>query len=64
MKYLEPSQPIRQTYLYNNMMYAASGYIVEQLTQKTWEDFLLERIFKPLGMTSHGVLRRGDEEPT
>ncbi|HEY6952338.1 MAG TPA: serine hydrolase [Bacteroidota bacterium] len=52
VKYLEPSQPIRQGLLYNNMMYAASGYIVELLSHQRWEDFLKERIFKPLGMNS------------
>jgi len=52
LKYLEPEQPLRQSYLYNNLMYAASGYIIELLTQKTWEDFLRERIFQPLGMNS------------
>ena len=52
LKYLEPSQPLRQGYIYNNLMYIASGYIVELLTQKTWEDFVKENIFKPLGMNS------------
>lgn len=52
LKYLEPSQPLRQGFLYNNMMYASAGYIIEYLTQKTWEDFVRERIFKPLDMNS------------
>ncbi len=52
LKYLEPSQPLRQGFIYNNMMYVASGYIVELFTQKTWEDFLKEKIFQPLEMKS------------
>jgi CubicO group peptidase (beta-lactamase class C family) len=52
LKYLEPSQSLRQGFLYNNMMYAASGYIIEYLTGLTWENFLRHRIFKPLGMNS------------
>ena len=52
LKYLEPSQPIRQGFLYNNMMYAASGYVIEYLTRQTWEDFLRERIFRPLDMSN------------
>ncbi len=52
LKYLEPSQPIRQGFLYNNMMYAASGYVIEYFTHQTWEDFLRERIFKPLDMNN------------
>ena len=52
LKYLEPRQPLRQTFLYNNLMYAAAGYIVEQLSQKPWEDFVRERILRPLDMHS------------
>ncbi len=52
LKYLEPSQPLRQGFIYNNLMYIASGYIVELLTKKTWEDFVKEKIFQPLGMNS------------
>jgi CubicO group peptidase (beta-lactamase class C family) len=52
IKFLEPSEPLRQTFLYNNLMYAATGYIIELQSGKTWEDFVRERIFTPLGMTS------------
>jgi len=50
--YMEPEQPLRQTFLYNNLMYAATGYIIELQSGKPWEDFVKERIFDPLGMTS------------
>jgi CubicO group peptidase (beta-lactamase class C family) len=52
LKYLEPTQPMRQTFLYNNMMYAGAGYIVELLSGKTWEAFVTERLLRPLGMSS------------
>jgi CubicO group peptidase (beta-lactamase class C family) len=52
LKYLEPSQPIREKFLYNNMMYISAGYILELLSQKTWEDFVKEKIFQPLGMSN------------
>jgi CubicO group peptidase (beta-lactamase class C family) len=52
LRYLEPTQPLRQTFLYNNMMYAGAGRIVELLSGKTWEEFVKERILDPLGMTS------------
>ncbi len=52
LKYLEPSQPMRQTFLYNNMMYAGAGYVIELLSGKRWEDFVRERLLGPLGMTS------------
>ena len=50
--YLEPVQPIRQSSLYNNLMYAAAGYCLEIITGRTWEDFVQENIFNPLNMNS------------
>jgi CubicO group peptidase (beta-lactamase class C family) len=52
VRYLEPQEPLRQTFLYNNLMYAAVGYIIELQSGQAWEEFLRERIFKPLEMTS------------
>jgi len=52
LKYLEPQQPIRQMFLYNNMMYAATGYVIELQSGKPWEQFVRERILTPLGMDS------------
>jgi CubicO group peptidase (beta-lactamase class C family) len=52
VKYLEPQEPLRQTFLYNNLMYAAVGYIIELQSGKPWEEFVRERIFKPLEMNS------------
>ncbi len=49
--YLEPSIPLRQGYLYNNIMYIAAGQIVELLSGQTWEDFVRTRIFDQLNMT-------------
>ncbi len=52
LKYLEPSEAPRSVFLYNNMMYAGTGYAIELLSGKTWENFVRERILTPLGMTS------------
>jgi CubicO group peptidase (beta-lactamase class C family) len=52
LKYLEPSQPLRQGFLYNNLMYVAAGYTIELLSQKTWEEYLKENLFSPLNMKS------------
>ena len=51
IKYLEPSIPLRTGLLYNNLMYAASGQIIEILSGKTWEEYVTEKIFGPLEMT-------------
>jgi CubicO group peptidase (beta-lactamase class C family) len=54
LKYLEPRVPIRQLFLYNNLMYAATGYLIELQSGKPWEDFVRERILLPLEMKSTG----------
>lgn len=65
IKYLEPSIPLRQGYIYNNLMYVAAGQIIEIVSGKTWEEYVQARIFDPLGMTSSvfdvpGVTGQGD----
>ena len=52
LKYLEPQQPMRQAFLYNNLMFTAVGYVIELKSQKPWEQFVRERIFEPLDMNS------------
>lgn len=51
LRYLEPNKDFRQVWQYQNLMYLSAGVIVQELTGMTWEDFVRERIFKPLGMT-------------
>jgi CubicO group peptidase (beta-lactamase class C family) len=55
LRYLEPAAPLRTKNLYNNLMYTAAGQVVEELSGKTWEQFVQQRIFDPLGM-SHSTL--------
>ncbi|HKF44247.1 MAG TPA: serine hydrolase [Thermoanaerobaculia bacterium] len=50
LKFMEPKEAPRTVFLYNNMMYAAVGYLIELQSGKTWEDFVRDRIFKPLEM--------------
>jgi len=52
LKYLEPQQPMRETFLYNNLMFSAVGYIIELESSKTWEKYVRENIFEPLDMNT------------
>jgi len=54
LKYLEPQEPIRTTFLYNNLMFAAVGYMIELQSGKTWEQFVRDRILGPLQMSATG----------
>jgi CubicO group peptidase (beta-lactamase class C family) len=52
LAYLEPNVDFRTLYQYNNLMYALAGYLIEQVSGQTWEEFVATRIFKPLGMST------------
>src|SRR6185295_2542998 len=54
LRYLEPQEPMRTAYLYNNLMFAGVGYLIELQSGKTWEQFVRERILQPLDMRSTG----------
>src|SRR5262249_8773365 len=51
---LEPQEPMRQTFLYNNLMFAGVGYLIELQSGKTWEQYVRDRILQPLDMKSTG----------
>lgn len=51
LQYLEPSKDFRTTYQYQNLMFMTAGYLVGQRTGASWESFVRDRIFMPLGMT-------------
>jgi CubicO group peptidase (beta-lactamase class C family) len=51
LPYMKPTYTLRERFQYNNFMFLTAGYLVEQVTGKSWEDNVRERIFGPLGMT-------------
>src|SRR5260370_5196892 len=59
LKYLEPQEPMRQTFLYNNLMFAGVGYMIEQQSGKPCEQFVRDRILQPLDMQSTGYTISG-----
>lgn len=50
IRHLEPSASFRSTFSYQNVLYTAAGQAIEAVTGTTWDDFLTERLFRPLGM--------------
>ncbi len=52
MRYAKPSSSFRSKFGYQNVMFLAAGQVVPAVTGKSWDDFVAERIFKPLGMKS------------
>jgi len=50
LRYLEPSAQLRERFQYNNLMFMAAGFLVEEITGDTWEHAVRTRILDPLGM--------------
>ncbi|MFQ5796029.1 MAG: serine hydrolase [Candidatus Bipolaricaulia bacterium] len=50
LRYLEPNAGFRDIFQYNNFMHLVAGILVGRLGGGSWEEFVSERIFKPLGM--------------
>jgi CubicO group peptidase (beta-lactamase class C family) len=48
----KPMAKLREKFFYQNIMFAAAGEITAQVQKTTYEKFVPERIFKPLGMTN------------
>jgi CubicO group peptidase (beta-lactamase class C family) len=52
VRYLKPAWSFRSHYGYQNIMFITAGQIIPALTDTTWDDFVRERIFRPLGMNN------------
>ena len=52
VRYLPPTWSFRSQFGYQNIMYLAAGQVVAKVANASWDDFIRQRIFQPLGMTS------------
>ena len=50
MRYVEPETSLRSSFTYQNIMYAAAGAVVAELSGMSWDAFIQKRIFEPLDM--------------
>jgi CubicO group peptidase (beta-lactamase class C family) len=48
--HLKPRTSFRSAYAYDNILYAVAGQLIEEVTGKTWEAFMRERVLRPGGM--------------
>jgi CubicO group peptidase (beta-lactamase class C family) len=51
LRYLKPVSSFRSKYDYDNNLYIVAGEVIARITGKSWDEFVEERILKPLGMT-------------
>ena len=52
LRYIKPATSFRSRYAYDNILYLAAGKAIQNVTGKTWAEFIKERIFTPLEMTA------------
>ena len=52
IRHLRPTSSFRSRYGYQNIMFLAAGEVVAAVTGKSWDEFVRERFFAPLGMTN------------
>ncbi len=50
IRFLKPVSSFRSQYAYDNLLYLVAGQIIFAVTGTTWDDFVKQRIFVPLGM--------------
>jgi len=51
LRYLPPSRTFRDGFQYNNLMFAAAGYLAGEVAGSNWNALVETRIFEPVGMT-------------
>ena len=51
VRHLQPSWSFRSTFGYQNIMYLTAGEVIETVSGGTWDAFVKERFFTPLGMS-------------
>ena len=51
LRYLKPRTGFREVFAYDNILYIVAGQLVQAVSGETWEDFVRQHIFAPLGMT-------------
>ncbi|KAJ7611432.1 beta-lactamase/transpeptidase-like protein, partial [Mycena polygramma] len=52
LRFLRPSAALREQYQYNNLMYETLSHLPPTLLNQTFELYIAEHIFAPLGMTA------------
>lgn len=51
LRYLKPVSQFRTKYDYDNLLYMVAGEVIARVSGTSWEAFIEQNIFKPLGMS-------------
>lgn len=65
LRFMKPQSSFRSHFAYDNLLYMAAGQIIPAVTGTSWDDYVRDRIFTPLGMThsttTNSNFRTGDD---
>jgi CubicO group peptidase (beta-lactamase class C family) len=65
LRFMRPASSFRSHYAYDNLLYMTAGQIIPAVTGTSWDDYIREHIFEPLGMSHSNVtnanIKAGDD---
>lgn len=50
MRYIPPAYSFRSSFIYQNLMYMVAGEVIHKISGKSWDEFIKDSLFTPLGM--------------
>jgi CubicO group peptidase (beta-lactamase class C family) len=65
LRFMKPASSFRSHYAYDNLLYMTAGQIIPAVTGTSWDDYIRQHIFAPLGMNdsnlSNATFKPGDD---
>lgn len=55
LRFMKPASSFRSHFAYDNLLYMTAGQIIPAVTGISWDDYIRQRIFAPLGMNHSTV---------
>jgi CubicO group peptidase (beta-lactamase class C family) len=55
LRYIKPATSFRSAYAYDNVLYMVAGQLIEEVSGQTWEQFVKQHVYRPLGMNHSTV---------
>jgi len=55
LRFMKPHSSFRSHYAYDNLLYMTAGQIIPAVTGTSWDDYIRQHIFAPLGMNHSNV---------
>lgn len=52
LRYIKPATSFRSAYAYDNILYIVAGQLIEEVTGRTWEDYVAKDVLKRGGMNT------------